>query len=230
MPWQGRAAAKPGVRLLRLQSPPTSLTFCSPRSFLAPTLDPDDHHKHSLTALAPPLAGLVAASLAVRAIVGSALAPGASAAVAAADPDEAKRAALAKEVAAAAARPGAPRPASTGLSGSPRPAFSAALLATRASVSVTRAIQAAEFGNTAGAMVELDRALRTHAAARGRVPLPSGAGPGDTARLYCLFLQNTELPVDFGSLLALRDLLHIPADQADALEAEVLSSGADFSI
>lgn len=161
--------------------------------------------------------------------MGSALAPGASAAVLAADPDEAKRAALAKEVAREAARPGAPRTATT-LSGSPRPAFSAALLATRASVSVTRAIQAAEFGNTSGAMVELDRALRTHAEARGGVPLPSGAGPAETARLYCLYLQNTELPADFGSLLALRDLLHLKADTAAALEAEVLSAGADFSI
>jgi hypothetical protein len=79
-------------------------------------------------------------------------------------------------------------------------------------------------------MAELDAALRTHAEARGGIPLPSGAGPADTARLYVLFLQNTELPADFGALLALRDLLHMSGPDAEALEAEVLSSGADFSI
>jgi len=79
-------------------------------------------------------------------------------------------------------------------------------------------------------MAELDRALASHAAAGGGVPLPSGAGAADTARLYRLFLQNTELPADFGALLALRDLLHMGTADAEALEAEVLSSGADFSI
>jgi len=181
-----------------------------------------------LSRLLIPLSGVLCAALAVRAVIAANLASGPSAspptvAAARVDPDAAKRAALARELATTAARPGGARAARAA-------GFSTALLSTRASVSLTRAIQAAEFGETAGAMAELDRALRTHAEARGGVSLPSGAGASDRARLYCLFLQNTELPADFGSLLALRDLLHISGPDAEALEAEILSSGADFSI
>jgi len=48
--------------------------------------------------------------------------------------------------------------------------------------------------------------------------------------LYRMYLQNAEVPAKFSTLLQLREMLAIRAAEAEALEDEILSSGASFSI
>ena len=48
--------------------------------------------------------------------------------------------------------------------------------------------------------------------------------------LYRMYLQNAEVPAKFSTLLQLREMLAIRAAEAEALEDEILSSGAAFSI
>jgi len=48
--------------------------------------------------------------------------------------------------------------------------------------------------------------------------------------LYQLHVRSTNVPPNYAVLLQLRDMLELPARDAKALEAEVLGSGASFSI
>jgi len=147
---------------------------------------------------------------------------------------------------------GAPSSSSTSSSLLPPRTYREALSVTRRSVALTRAVQAADFGNIAGALTELDRALAEHLAAggrwgskdegeeeesavdgsdNGRPPLlPSGAGEEDMRRLYILHLQNSDLPAMPGDLEPLRSLLRIGSEEAAEVEAEVLSQSGGFSI
>jgi len=43
-------------------------------------------------------------------------------------------------------------------------------------------------------------------------------------------VRSTNVPPNYAVLLQLRDMLELPARDAKALEAEVLGSGASFSI
>ncbi len=48
--------------------------------------------------------------------------------------------------------------------------------------------------------------------------------------LYRLYLQMTELPPEFSSLLQLREMLSIKDEEAEGLETEVIGSRNAFSI
>ena len=48
--------------------------------------------------------------------------------------------------------------------------------------------------------------------------------------LYQMHVRSTTVPPNYAKLLQLRDMLELPAKDADALEAEVLGNGASFSI
>ena len=48
--------------------------------------------------------------------------------------------------------------------------------------------------------------------------------------LYQMHVRSTTVPPNYAKLLQLRDMLELPARDAAALEAEVLGSGASFSI
>ncbi len=48
--------------------------------------------------------------------------------------------------------------------------------------------------------------------------------------LYRLHVANSEMPPQFSTLLQLRELLAISDKEAERLEAEVMESGAQFSI
>lgn len=73
-------------------------------------------------------------------------------------------------------------------SGPPPRSYRAALSVTRRSVALTRAVQAADFGNIAAALTELDRALAEHAAAGGSWEertsgeMEEGGGEGEQGR------------------------------------------------
>ena len=45
-----------------------------------------------------------------------------------------------------------------------------------------------------------------------------------------MHVRSTTVPPNYAKLLQLRDMLELPAKDAEALEAEVLGNGASFSI
>lgn len=57
----------------------------------------------------------------------------------------------------------------------------------------------------------------------------SGVRP-QLRELYRMYLQNAEVPYKFATLLQLREMLAIGAEEGEALEQELLQSGASFSI
>ena len=112
--------------------------------------------------------------------------------------------------------------------------FAAAVAATRRSVALSRALQAASFGAPTAAAVELDAALAAHAASGGGweegTELPAGTDAAAVDRLYTLALRNADLPLRPGATAPLRSLLRLSAGHADALEAATLGNAGDFSI
>ncbi|KAI8466940.1 MAG: hypothetical protein J3K34DRAFT_472091 [Monoraphidium minutum] len=116
----------------------------------------------------------------------------------------------------------------------PRPdadprAYQLALARTRQALDVQRAVAYSKAGEPARAMVELRRALEENAVCR--TPLLDGHQTRDELRaLYRLHLTHTPVPHEFGTLLQLRELLGIGAQEGEDLEVELLSEGAFFSI
>ena len=112
--------------------------------------------------------------------------------------------------------------------------FAAAVAATRRSVALSRALQAASFGAPTAAAVELYAALAAHAAGGGGweagTELPAGTDAAAVDRLYTLALRNADLPLRPGATAPLRSLLRLSDGHADALEAATLGSAGDFSI
>ncbi|KAK9821709.1 hypothetical protein WJX81_000480 [Elliptochloris bilobata] len=107
--------------------------------------------------------------------------------------------------------------------------YKVALARTRQAVSVQKAIQLKNEGSQARAMVELERALQENSICRE--PMFSGLHDAREIReLYQMHVRSTTVPPNYAVLLQLRDMLELPARDAEALEAEVLGSGASFSI
>ncbi|KAK9803989.1 hypothetical protein WJX72_011066 [[Myrmecia] bisecta] len=107
--------------------------------------------------------------------------------------------------------------------------YQKALARTRQAVSVHKALGFMTAGTPARAMVELKRALNENAIVREPL-LNARYEKKQLQDLYRLHVQNSEMPLQFSTLLQLREMLALPDNEAEALEAEVMNSGVQFSI
>lgn len=116
----------------------------------------------------------------------------------------------------------------------PRPdadpkAYQMALARTRQALDVQKAVSYMKSGEPSRAMVELHRALDENAVCRS--PLLDGHQTREELRdLYKLHLLNTAVPHSFATLLQLRELLGLSAQEAEDIEVLVLETGSAFSI
>lgn len=106
--------------------------------------------------------------------------------------------------------------------------FEIVLASVRQVVTFQRALQSMWEGDTVRAMVELHRVLEENAICRTPLNLTNYTQE-DLEDMYRLHLQNSELPLQYATLLHLKQVLSLSDEKARELEDE-LKSTASFSI
>lgn len=107
--------------------------------------------------------------------------------------------------------------------------FQTVLASVRQVVTFQRVVQSMRAGDTSRAMIDLYRVLEQNALCR--TPLNTANFTQEELEdVYRLHLHNSELPLQYSTLLHLRQLLHIKDQRAEELEAELKSSAYEFSI